>query len=116
MAVSDLWYEFASVPIITNVSGCQSGRVDSDSSVFVSTVDCPTAGNQTITVSGYNFKLPLQIQIGPYVVLSSSTTKIFSTGSFANTYLIFQSPQGVGQAMTVTVRRVCLFFVQYVTQ
>jgi hypothetical protein len=98
-----LFYDFPAAPVIVNITGCARGNIDSDTSVFVNTVNCPTAGNIVMTIVGFNFKLPLQIQIGPFAV----TTSITLSSQLSPASLFFLLPPGVGQALSIKVHIFC---------
>ncbi len=89
---------FPIVPQILGVSGCAPGAVDPDSTVWVWAVDCPTAGNVTVTITGVNLVLPLTVVIG------SVTVNTPVTSSPDNTQLLVTLPAGTGQALVLSVR------------
>ncbi len=94
-------YNYPITPIITNVSGCEFGRVEDDTNVFVSTVNCPTVGGITITVTGVNLILPLTIGLVGGSNIAAVSSGVDSQQN--NTVLTFQLPAGTGQAVGLTI-------------
>ncbi len=81
--------------------GCAPKAVDSDSSVSVFTVDCPTVGNALMTLTGANL-------LGRFDVTLGTTLIPFESGNVFmpvnGTILQFLLPKGSGQALSVSVR------------
>ena len=98
-------YNYAVFPVITGISGCMPRRRDPDTLAIVNTVDCPTVGNVTLTITGFFFGIPGPNP--PIVVVGSTLTSGIILPFFDGTnrsVVTCVLPPGIGADLNVTVR------------
>ena len=98
-------YNYAIFPVITGISGCKPTRRDPDTLAIVTTVDCPTVGNVTLSVTGFFFGIPGP---NPPTVVVGVTPTVGIVLPLLNgtnqSVVIFVLPPGIGADLNVTVR------------
>ncbi len=96
VARSNIYYDYSIVPQLTNITGCESSRLDDDWNTVVQTVDCPTAGNVKMALYGGNLILPLTLSVGGNFITDKQVTP-------DNSALFFTLPPGTGQGLNIVV-------------
>ncbi len=98
-------YNYAIFPVITGISGCKPSHRDPDTLAIVATVDCPTVGNVTLSISGFFFGVPGP---NPPTILVGLTPTVGIVLQLLNgtnqSVVTFNLPPGIGADLNVTVR------------